>query len=123
MLTEPDEEEMLAIKRTLNVQRNTKADQREKIFHSRCTIQGKVCSLIIDSGSCSNVASTTPIKKLGLQTLVHRHRYYIQWLNQGKGLQVNSKCLVSFSIGKNYFDEVWCDICVSCFGGETLVVS
>ena len=31
--------------------------QRENIFHTRCLIQGKVCSLIIDGGSCTNVAS------------------------------------------------------------------
>ena len=27
-----------------------------------------------------------------------------------KGLQVNSRCLISFSLGKNYQDELWCDV-------------
>jgi len=36
--------------------------------------------------------------------------YNIQWLNQSKGLQVNSRCLISFSIGKNYQDELWFDV-------------
>ena len=36
--------------------------------------------------------------------------YNIQWLNQSKGIQVNSRCLVSFSIGKNYQHELWCDV-------------
>jgi len=36
--------------------------------------------------------------------------YTIQWLNQGKGIQVSSRCLVSLSIGKNYKDEIWCDV-------------
>ncbi|XP_071725831.1 uncharacterized protein [Rutidosis leptorrhynchoides] len=31
--------------------------QRENIFHSRCTVKGKVCSLIVDGGSCTNAAS------------------------------------------------------------------
>ena len=31
-------------------------------------------------------------------------------VNQGKGLQVNSRCFISFSIGKHYYDELWCDI-------------
>jgi len=31
--------------------------QREKIFHTQCTIRGKVCELIIDGGSCTHVAS------------------------------------------------------------------
>ena len=31
--------------------------QRENLFHTRCLIKRKVCSLIIDGGSCTNVAS------------------------------------------------------------------
>ena len=34
----------------------------------------------------------------------------IQWFQEGNGLKVTKKCLVSFSIGKNYKDEVWCDV-------------
>ena len=98
------------IRKALNVQKSAKDKQRENIFHSRCTIQGKVCSLIIDKGSCSNAASTSMVEKRGLQTLVHPHPYNIQWLNQGKGLQINSRCLVAFSIGKSYFEDVLCDI-------------
>jgi len=36
----------------------------EKIFHTRCTINTRVCSLIVDRGSCANVASTTLVEKL-----------------------------------------------------------
>jgi len=68
------------------------------------------CSLIIDGGSYANVVSLSMIEKLGLQTMTHLHLYNIQWLNQSKGIQVNSRCLVSFSIGKNYQDELWCDV-------------
>jgi len=50
------------------------------------------------------------VKKLKLPAITHPHPYTIQWLNQGKGIQVNSRCLVSLSIGKHYSDEVWCDI-------------
>ena len=38
VVVEPDEGEMLVIKRALNVQRSAKDEQRENIFHSRCTI-------------------------------------------------------------------------------------
>ena len=31
--------------------------QRENLFHTRCHVKGKVCSVIIDGGSCTNVAS------------------------------------------------------------------
>jgi len=56
------------------------------------------------------VVSLSMIKKLGLQTMTHPHPYNIQWLHQSKGIRVNSWCLVSFSIGKNYQDELWCDV-------------
>jgi len=39
--------------------------QRENIFHSRCLINNKFCSLIINSGSCVNVAGTRVVDKLG----------------------------------------------------------
>ena len=101
---EADEGEMLVLRRVLNRQKSAKDEQRENIFHTRCTIQGKVCSLIIDGGSCANVVSLSMIEKLGLQATTHPHPYNIQWLNQSKGLQVNSRCLISLTIGKSYQD-------------------
>jgi len=91
-------------------QKSEKNEQRENIFHSHCTVQGKVRSLITDGGSCANVVLLSMIKKPNLQTSTHPHPYNIQWLNQSKGFQVNSGCLVSFSIGKNHHDELWFDV-------------
>jgi len=54
------------------------------------------------------VASLSMVETL--QATAHPHAYKTQWLNQGKGSQVNSRCLISFSIGKNYQDKLWCDI-------------
>jgi hypothetical protein len=45
--------------------------QRENIFHTRCHIQNKVCSMIINGGSCANVASDTLTKKLNLSCIKH----------------------------------------------------
>ena len=56
------------------------------------------------------VASKTLVEKLKLAVSPHPSPYTIQWLNQGKGLQISSRCLLSFSIGKNYKDGIWCDI-------------
>jgi len=50
-------------------------NQRENIFHSRCQNNNKTCSLIIDSGSCVNVASTQVMDKLGLKTIPHAKPY------------------------------------------------
>jgi hypothetical protein len=39
--------------------------------------------IIIDSGSCNNLASTALVEKLSLPTRTHPHLYHIQWLNDG----------------------------------------
>jgi len=82
---ERDEGEILVLRRVLNSQKNENTEQRENIFHSRYTVQGKVCSMIIDGGSCGNVVSVSMIEKLGLQTSIHPHLYNIQWLNSHQG--------------------------------------
>ncbi|GJX61172.1 transposon ty3-I gag-pol polyprotein [Tanacetum coccineum] len=70
----------------------------------------KVCSMIIDGGSCTNVASQTLVTKLNLPTQPHPSPYVVQWLNQGKGIRVSHRVLLSFSISKSYSDELWCDV-------------
>ncbi|KAK5839767.1 hypothetical protein PVK06_008604 [Gossypium arboreum] len=48
-----------------------------------CQVKGKVCSLIIDGGSCTNVASTLMVEQLGFPTTKHLSPYRLQWLNDG----------------------------------------
>ena len=87
----PDEGELLMIRRALSgYASQDHLEQREGIFHTRWTIGGKVCSLIIDGGSCTNVASQTLVDKLELVVSSRPRPYNIEWLNQGKGLQVSS---------------------------------
>ena len=57
------------------VKENDMEQQRENIFHTRCHIDNNVCSMIIDWGSCTNVASTTLVEKLNLPTLKHPRPY------------------------------------------------
>ncbi|XP_074301641.1 uncharacterized protein LOC141633046 [Silene latifolia] len=85
-------------------------DQRQQIFRSKCTIKGRVCNLIIDGGSCTNVASSTLIEKLSFPTQDHPSPYKLRWLNKGAEVRVDKQCLVTFSIGKNYSDEALCDV-------------
>ena len=69
----PLEGEALIIRRALNMQikEDDVDQQRENILHTRCHIQNKVCSMIIDGGSCANVASDTLVKKLNLSCIKH----------------------------------------------------
>lgn len=83
---------------------------RRNIFHTRCTSAGKVCDVIIDNGSCENVVSSYMVEKLDLPTQIHPHPYSLHWLNKGSTVKVDKRCLVTFSIGQKYQDQVWCDV-------------
>jgi len=83
--------------------------QRENIFHTRCLINDKVCSIIIDSGSCTNVASITLIRKLRLNTIKHERPYQLQWFNECGVVRVDRQVMISFSVGK-YKNEVLYDV-------------
>ncbi|KAL4304553.1 hypothetical protein GQ457_10G010590 [Hibiscus cannabinus] len=80
--------EALVIKRSLTTQPTQDNQQRENIFHTRCLVNDKVCVVIIDGGSCTNVASSIMIEKLGLSTTKHPNPYRLQWLNDGGEIKV-----------------------------------
>ncbi|XP_073037004.1 uncharacterized protein [Primulina eburnea] len=115
-LEDPDEGyeavvgEALVTRRIMSTQvKEEETNQRENLFHTRCFVNGKVCNLIIDGGSCTNVASLEMVEKLSLPTLKHPQPYRLQWLNDCAEVKVNKQVLVAFSIGK-YIDEVLCDV-------------
>uniref|UniRef100_A0A2N9HJT4 Reverse transcriptase domain-containing protein n=1 Tax=Fagus sylvatica TaxID=28930 RepID=A0A2N9HJT4_FAGSY len=102
--------DLLVVRRVLNVQvKEEESNQMENLFHTRCFVNNKVCSVIIDGGSCTNVASTYLVEKLALTTLKHPHPYRFQWLNECGEIKVTRQVLVALSIGK-YEDEVLCDV-------------
>ena len=107
---EPVKGELLVARRSLSLQPSQEEqEQRENLFHTRCIVQGKVCSLIIDGGSCTNVASDVMVKKLGLKIRKHPKPYKLQWLNDSGEMKVNSQVMVPLAIGK-YEDEILCDV-------------
>ena len=76
---------MLVIKKTLLTPRKEDENEwlRGNIFHSTCSILGKVCKLVIDGGSCENVVRQEAVDKLGLKTEEHPHPYKLSWLKKG----------------------------------------
>ncbi|XP_051127619.1 uncharacterized protein LOC127249069 [Andrographis paniculata] len=84
-------------------------EQRENLFQTRCIIGGKVCSLIIDSGSCTNIVSELAVRKLNLLTTPHPKPFKLQWVSNCGELNVNKQVTVSIKIN-NYKDEVVCDV-------------
>nr|GEX09765.1 probable WRKY transcription factor 70 [Tanacetum cinerariifolium] len=76
----PDVGELLVVRRALSsVPVREEKLQRAAIFHTRCTIAQKICSVIIDGGSCTNVASQTMVSKLNLHTESHPSPYVIHF--------------------------------------------
>jgi hypothetical protein len=101
--------DLLVARRVLNVQvKEEESNQRENSFHTHCFVNNKVCSVIIDGGSCTNVASTYLVEKLALTTWKHPHPYRLQWLNECGEIKVTRHVLRSF-IGRFvvvYFDDI-----------------
>lgn len=85
-------------------------EQRHAIFRTKCTIEGKVCELLIDSRCTENVISSKVIKVLNLSTSLHPNPYKIGWVKRGVEVSVGSQCKVTFLIGKKFYCEVKCDI-------------
>ena len=88
---------------------DNKEVQCDNIFHTRCYIEDKVCGVVIDGGSCTNIASTELVEKLSLRTMKHPRPYKLQWLNSSREMKVNKQVIGTFSIGK-YRDKVLCDV-------------
>ena len=61
------EGESLVARQVLSAQvKEEENNQRENLFHTRCFVNNKVCSVIIDNESCTNVVSTKLVEKLAL---------------------------------------------------------
>ena len=75
-IEEPIKGDML-VTSTLNTQmkEDCNEEQRDNLFHTRCHVQGKACSMIVDGGSCTNAVSTFLISRLGLSTIPHPRPY------------------------------------------------
>ena len=81
--------DILMVRRLLESQMQPLNDtQRENLFHTRCTINGELCSLIVDGGSCTNIASSRLVSKLNLDTKPHPRPYRLQWLSEDEEVKV-----------------------------------
>lgn len=88
----------------------SEAWQRTALFNSTCTIKGKVCKFVIDSGCSSNVVSEEAVRKLALTTEAHPHPYRLLWMQTGAEVFVSQRTLLTFSVGSFYKDTLYCDI-------------
>ncbi|KAK1620655.1 hypothetical protein QYE76_026172 [Lolium multiflorum] len=95
--------------RALNVQPSA-STQRCNLFQTKALVgPDKACKVIIDGGSCRNLASKELCAKLKLKYLPHPHPYYIQWLSDNGEMKVNHMVRVDFEIGP-YKDSIDFDV-------------
>ncbi|XP_071933094.1 uncharacterized protein [Coffea arabica] len=99
----------MVARRALTTQAGKDDLQRENIYYSRCHVMDKLCSLVIDPGSCTNVASALMVERLNLPTSDHPRPYKLQWLNNSGEVRVHKQVLINFAIGR-YKDDVLCDV-------------
>ena len=105
-----DRYENLVVQRVLSTQvAQPEKNQRHTLFHTKGVVQERLIRIIIDSGSCNNLASTVLVEKLSLPTRKHPNPYHIQWLNDGGKIRVTRSVRVPFSMGA-YSDYVDCDV-------------
>nr|GEW71380.1 transposon Ty3-I Gag-Pol polyprotein [Tanacetum cinerariifolium] len=110
----PDRGELLVTPRLLNTAILDQDDDtmwlQTNIFHTQYTTKGKICTVIIDGGSCKNMVSTTMVEKLGLPRQNHPDPYQLTWIKKVNLVKVTHRCLVHFSIGNKYTKELWCEV-------------
>ena len=83
--------------------------QRVNLFQTQAKVNNKLITLIIDGGSCHNLASKEKCEKLGLTMIKHPHPYHVQWFSDCGDVKVQYMVKVSFSI-HDYTDTVECDV-------------
>lgn len=71
------------------------------IFHSTYTIGGKICQLVINSGSYENVEAEEVVDKMKLETAQHPNPYKLSWLKKGNEVQISKCYLVTSLLAQN----------------------
>nr|GEX06214.1 zf-CCHC domain-containing protein [Tanacetum cinerariifolium] len=98
------------VQRTLCLPKVSDSYQRNIIFQTKCLVKKKICSIIIDGGSCENLVSKALVKDFKLSTEPHPSPYQIEWIKKGPTLKVTEICKVHLAIEKHYHELVTCDV-------------
>ena len=104
-----DSSPSLVVSKVLTLQHHQDEDQQCHNFHTKDAINGRSVKVIIDGGSCHNLASEELCSKLKLVKKEHPRPYKVHWLSDSDTIQVEHTVQVSFKIGA-YGDTLECDV-------------
>ena len=77
VFSDEDSSPALVVSKVLTLQHHQEEDQRCHIFHTKAGINGRSVKVIIDGGSCHNLASEELCSKLQLAKMKHPHSYQV----------------------------------------------
>src|ERR1044071_7603955 len=80
-----------------------------KIIKEKTCFTLDACNVIIDGGSCCNIASSELVSKLQLRTFCHPKPYKLHWMNECGELRVHRQAKVTITLG-HYEDTILCDV-------------
>ncbi|XP_013601267.1 PREDICTED: uncharacterized protein LOC106308675 [Brassica oleracea var. oleracea] len=100
----------LMLRRNCLAPKTSEAWQRTSLFSSTCTVKGKICCFVIDSGCSANVVSEEAARKLALTAEAHPHPCRLLWMQTGAEVYVSKRTQVPLSIGSFYKETLYCDI-------------
>ncbi|XP_020245285.1 uncharacterized protein LOC109823419 [Asparagus officinalis] len=98
------------VQRLLCAQKTPDSSRQHQIFFSRCSVNNKVCTLIVDKGSYENIVSKALVDHLKLLTETKHVPYTIGWIKKGPSMKVTELCRVPLSLGKTYNDSITYDV-------------
>ena len=84
LMTEAEGESLMIRKTLLKEPVKEDTTQRRALFRVQCKVKGKLCKVIIDSGSINKIISLEAVNKLKLERLPHSCPYKVNWLNKGQ---------------------------------------
>ena len=58
--------------------------QRKNLFRTNCKSHGKLCKVLIDSGSTKNLISREMVYKLKFEKIPHQNPSHVSWLKKGQ---------------------------------------
>ena len=99
----------LVVSKVLTTQASNDEDQRCNLFETCAGINGRSIKVIIDGGSCHNLASTELCTKMNLPCKKHPHPYHVQWLSDEGSVKIHQVVSVPIKIGA-YEDTIECDV-------------